>query len=112
MSKIKRINLEMGHPTVEAAMTRMKNDLSTAKMSGCKGAIVIHGYGSSGSGGAIKSAVSKQLTEPAYAGIVKDWIPGERWLDKKAVFLRQCPALGEHSRSIIGNQGITVVLLR
>jgi len=112
MSKIRQINLETGHPTVEAAMNRMKNELLTAKMTGCKAVILIHGYGSSGTGGAIKTATAKNLTLPGYVGIVKAWASGENWMNKKTVFLQQCPGLRDYSQYIAGNQGITVVLLR
>lgn len=112
MSKVRRINLEQGQPTVEDAMRRMKNDLSTAKMSGSKAAILIHGYGSTGTGGAIKTAVGKHLKEPGLVGMVKDWVSGENWQTKKAVFLADCPSLKEHIRDIDGNKGITIVLLK
>jgi hypothetical protein len=112
MSKVQQINLEQGHPTVEEAIRRMKNDLATAKMTGCKAAILIHGYGSTGMGSAIKPAVSKALSQPVLVGIVKDWAAGENWQSKKTVFLGYCPTLKEHTRHIDGNRGITVVLLK
>ena len=112
MSKVRQINLEQGRPTVEEAMRRMKNDLTTAKMSGCKAAILIHGYGSTGTGGAIKPAVCKNLAQPGLVGMVKDWVPGENWQNKKARFLADCPSLKDHARHIDGNLGITVVLLK
>jgi len=112
MSKVRLINLEQGHPLVEEAIRRMKNELSTAKMSGCKAAILIHGYGSTGTGGAIKPAVCKNLSQPVLVGIVKDWVAGENWLTKKQAFLAYCPTLKEQVRHIDGNQGITVVLLK
>jgi len=112
MSKVKQINLEQGHPTVEEAVRRMKNELSTAKMSGCKAAILIHGYGSTGIGGAIKPAVCKSLSHPVLVGIVKDWVAGEDWINKKTIFLAYCPTLKEQARYIEGNRGITIVLLK
>lgn len=112
MSKVRLINLEQGHPLVEDAIRRMKNDLATAKMSGCKAVILIHGYGSTGTGGAIRPAVAKCLKEPGLVGMVKDWVPGENWQTKKAVFLADCPGLKEHVRHIDGNKGVTIVLLK
>ena len=112
MSKVRQVNLEQGLPTVEDAMKRMKNELSTAKMTGCKAVILIHGYGSTGTGGAIKPAVAKNLAQPGLVGVVKDWVAGESWQRKKTGFLADCPALREHARHIDGNQGITVVLLK
>lgn len=112
MSKVKQINLEQGLPTVEEAVRRMNNELSTAKMSGFKAVILIHGYGSSGIGGTIKPAVCKNLSQPVLVGIVKDWVAGENWQSKKNIFLASCPTLKEHTRHIDGNMGITVVLLK
>lgn len=112
MSKVKEINLEQGRPTVDEAVRRMNNELSTAKMSGFKAVILIHGYGSSGIGGAINPAVRKSLSQPVLVGIVKDWVAGEDWLSKKSGFLAYCPTLKDHARHIEGNRGITVVLLK
>lgn len=112
MSKVRQINLEQGLPTVDDAVRRMKNDLTTAKMTGCKAAILIHGYGSTGTGGAIKPAVCKNLSQPGLVGIVKDWVAGEHWQSKKTIFLAYCPTLKEHTKHIDGNHGITVVLLK
>jgi hypothetical protein len=110
--KVKEINLEYGNPTVDQALVRMVNQLSTAKGAGYRGVILIHGYGSSGTGGAIKIAVSKKLAEPMMQGMIRDFIPGEKWSDQKKIFLNQCPQLREYEDRIHGNPGITVVLLK
>ena len=112
MSKVCTVNLEQGHPTVEEARLRLKNALATAKMSGKRAAIVVHGYGSTGTGGAIKASIPRTLGDPALVGLVRDFVPGEAWETRKAPFLAACPELRAQTRSISGNQGITVVLLR
>lgn len=112
MSKIATINLEQGRPTVEEALRRLKNGLSTAKMSGKRAVILIHGYGSSGAGGAIKASVVRALGDPALVGMVRDSVPGEAWESRKAAFVSACPDLRDQSRYLSGNQGVTVVLLR
>lgn len=112
MSKIAVINLENGYPLVEDALKRLKNGIDTAKMSGARAVVVIHGYGSSGSGGAIKSAVVKSLANPAWVGTVQDFAPGEAWESRKAPFLAKCPGLKEKQRLFSGNPGVTVVLLK
>lgn len=112
MSKVKQINLEQGFPTVSTAMNRLKNDITTAKMSGSKAAIIIHGYGSSGEGGGIKAATKKEIKNPAFRGIIKDMISGEEWYLKKKDFLNHCPKLKDHERHINGNKGLTIVLLK
>lgn len=110
--KVKEINLERGMPLVEDAMRKLVNDLTTGKMAGCKSAVIIHGYGSSGTGGAIKAATGKKLKEPALRGIVRDVVKGEEWSSKKKAFLDVCPQLKDFNRDIDGNSGITVVLIK
>lgn len=112
MIKVKEINLEKGYPTVQQAMRNLVNDLSTAKRAGCKAAVIVHGYGSSGTGGGIKAATKSKLKEPMLYGIVKATIPGEEWYAKKKEFLDYCPQLRDFSRYVDGNRGITVALLR
>ena len=112
MSKIATINLEQGHPTVEEALGRLRNGLSTAKMSGKRAVILIHGYGSSGTGGAIKASVARALREPSMVGMIRDFVTGEGWESKKTAFVGACPDLRDQSRYLSGNQGVTVVLLR
>jgi len=111
-SKVKEINLERGMPAVAPAMTRLVNDLTTAKMSGCKAAVIVHGWGSSGTGGAIKAATAKKLKEPQLRGIIRDTVSGEKWMEKKKDFINICPQLKEFSRYVDGNKGITVAVLK
>lgn len=112
VSKVKEINLERGFPTVDVAMNRLKSEVTTAKMSGCKAAIIIHGFGSSGEGGGIKSATKLQIKKPMFRGIIRDTVSGEEWYIKKKEFLNHCPHLKNSERHIDGNQGITVLLLK
>ncbi len=112
MSKVKEINLERGFPTVDVAMNRLTNELTTAKMSGYKAAVIIHGYGSSGEGGGIKAAVKTHLTKPTFRGIVKSTVSGEEWYSKKKEFINSCPGIKSFERHIDGNQGLTVLLFR
>ena len=110
--KVKEINLETGGPTVEAALGRLVNGLSTAKGAGYKAVVLIHGYGSSGSGGAIKAAVKEKLRERSLSGIVRDFTGGEDWINRKRDFIDICPQLKDYSRYVEGNRGITIVLLK
>ena len=110
--KVKEINLERGNPTVEVAMKNLVNELSTAKRAGYKAVILIHGYGSSGNGGAIKVAVKMKLKEPMFTGMIKSYITGEDWADRKKEFLDSCSQLGDFNKYIEGNRGLTVVLFK
>lgn len=110
--KVKEINLERGTPTVDVAIKNMVNQLSTCKAQGYKAVIVIHGYGSSGTGGAIKIAVGNKLKERSLSGMVRATCKGEDWLDKKREMVDICPQLREFHTRISGNFGVTVVLLK
>jgi hypothetical protein len=110
--KVKEVNLERGGPTVETAVRNMINELSTAKRAGYKAVVLVHGYGSSGAGGAIKTAVKEKLKERSLSGIVRAFAAGEEWLNKKREFIDVCPQLRDYGAYMGGNKGITVVLLK
>lgn len=99
-------------PTVENAMKKMVNDLSTVKRTGCRAVVIVHGYGSTGQGGAIKTAAGAKLKDPSLRGIVRASVAGENWQSRKREFTDICPQLRDFSRYVDGNKGITVVLLR
>lgn len=111
-NKVAEVNLEYGMPTVETAIQKMKNSLTTFKGQGYKAVIVIHGYGSTGVGGSIKTAVARCLTESSMRGIVRTSVGGEQWITKKKEILAICKDLEKYERSISNNEGITVVILR
>ena len=60
---MKVVNLEAGMPTVATAKSLLSQALRTAKATGTHLVKLIHGYGSTGKGGAIRSAVRKDLEE-------------------------------------------------
>ncbi len=111
-NKIVELNIEYGNPDVPTAITRMKNGLMTYKKLGKKAVIVIHGYGSSGTGGSIRSAARSSLGENSMRGIVREYVPGEQWLSKKKSIIGICSSITEYEQSISGNPGVTLVILR
>ena len=110
--KVKEINLERGNPTVEAAIRNLVNELATAKRVGYKALVLVHGYGSSGTGGAIKAAVRQKLCERSLSGVVRDYAGGEEWFSRKRDFTESCTQLRDYSSYVDGNRGITVILLK
>ena len=110
--KVAVVNLEDSMPTAEAAVQRLKNALTSHKGQGCKAVIVIHGYGSTGVGGAIKTAARKCLGESSLRGIVRTYAAGEQWLIRKKELLAVCRDLEKYERGIANNPGVTVVILR
>lgn len=111
-NKVTEVNLESGMPTVEAAIQKMKNSLTTCKRQGYKAVIVIHGYGSSGVGGSIKPSVIRCLGESSMKGIVRAFAAGEQWSGRKREITGMCKALENWEHRIAGNHGVTVVILR
>lgn len=71
------VNLELGMPLVHGALKRLDYELASADQRGIKIFILIHGYGSSGKGGAIKDAVRKVLKLRKDQSLVNDVLPGE-----------------------------------
>lgn len=110
--KVRQINLEMGSPTVEQALRNMVNHLSTCKRQGIKGVILIHGYGSSGQGGKIRTAVRAKLKERSLSGTVRMFCAGEDWENHKKEIKELCGQIRDYESSISGNPGVTVVLLK
>lgn len=110
----KIINLESGMPTVEVARARLTNELITARMRGEKAVKIIHGYGSTGKGGAIKADVHKFLAQKQRSGGLRGFVKGEDFSPFSEDSRRLTDILPElkkdrdYSR---GNDGITIVLL-
>lgn len=106
------INLERGMPVVRDALKRLALELETASRAGCKALVLIHGYGSSGKGGAIKDAVRRQLQFSIDRKILNEVVPGE-----------ECGKRSGHSRQLVKrfpfldefvqrpNPGITLVVI-
>ena len=70
------INIEQGHPTVQQAMVKLQNGIYRARASGQPFAKIVHGYGSSGTGGAIKQAIGLELRKYVARGMIKAYCQG------------------------------------
>ncbi|MBS3937307.1 MAG: hypothetical protein KGZ50_01870 [Peptococcaceae bacterium] len=77
-----------------------------------KAVIVIHDYGSSGSGGGIKPAVRRQLPGRAWLRLGARFCRRRRVVNKKREYIGICRELEKFERSIANNAGVTIVLLK
>ena len=111
MNKVMTLNLEQGMPTVADAIRRLEGELTALKRRGCRAVILIHGYGSTGTGGRIRAAVRSRLARTDLRGIVRTSAGGEEWASRKSELISACGALSAHRRQIEGNEGVTVVIL-
>ena len=111
---LRTINLKSDRPTVEEARARLKSALAEARRAGVVAVKIIHGYGSSGAGGAIKHALQRSLRRRRREGLIRCFVPGERWdtldTDTQQV-LAACPAAARDPDLNNGNEGVTIVLL-
>jgi hypothetical protein len=101
-------------PTVPAALQHLERELAPARQTGCVFIKLIHGYGSSGSGGDIRIAAQRRLTEMASRGEIRACIFGESWAksDEQAwALIKARPELKQDNDLGKRNLGITIVVL-
>ena len=68
MKHTRELNLELGWPTVDQALRRLDAELEAARKMNTPLMKLIHGYGSSGKGGRIRTASRRYLEEAAAQG--------------------------------------------
>ncbi|MDW7772791.1 MAG: hypothetical protein SCH71_07875 [Desulfobulbaceae bacterium] len=106
------INLEKGMPPVPDALQRMHNEIRVAHLQDERLLIFIHGYGSSGRGGAIRGEVRRQLQYRLDKKEINDFLPGENCYRRSGHFrqlVRRFPVLEKLVKR--PNPGITIVIL-
>lgn len=101
-------------PLVDDAIKRLTYELNSAKRLKYSGIKIIHGYGSSGTGGRIRVEVRKYLSRCVSRGMIKSFITGEALsiFDSatRDAFLA-VPELRKDSDLERHNNGVTVVIL-
>jgi hypothetical protein len=109
------LNLEAGGPTAEEALERLTVHIRGASEAGIRALIVIHGYGSSGSGGKIKWVVRDALENNYFSDRVDEYYFGEDLAlgssGYQAVMKRRASLKQHLSQFKIGNAGMTVLLM-
>ena len=101
-------------PTVEQARLRMEHEIHVARQSGYHAVKLIHGYGSSGVGGALRTEMQKDLRSWAQNGTIRAWIAGEDWRISDKVtwaLLKRFPEWKQDSDFGRDNRGISIVVL-
>lgn len=73
----KTVNIKKNMPLVSQAMTQLGNEIWLAKYARCHALKVIHGYGSTGQGGAIKTACLKLCADRKRTGVIRHFVRGE-----------------------------------
>jgi len=112
--KVRIINLEEGFPTRDQAYQKLEAALVRARKDGIAVLKVIHGYGSTGSGGVLRFAIRGFLRQRKEKGEITAFVNGESlssFDERSKVLFARVPELILDSDVGRGNKGITLVLL-
>ena len=107
------VNLELGRPSADEALRRLEHELTAKRHLRAKAMKIIHGYGSSGKGGRIRTASGKYLRAAQEQGRIYAVLPGERLtiFDEEARrLMARCPALRDDCDRERYNCGVTFVI--
>ena len=108
------INLEEGRPAADTAIRRLTYSIHREKAARTKAFKIIHGYGSSGTGGKIRVEARRYLDGCVRKGQIRGYIPGEElsiFDERTRKLLDDMPELSKDRDLGRSNNGITVVIL-
>lgn len=115
MGTLREVNLEQGMPTVDAAIKRLTYEVNHSRVTGVAVLKIIHGYGSSGTGGKIRVEARGYLERLQKRGEIAGFIPGERFSIFDAGTLaafRRCDGLRQDRNLERHNNGVTFIILK
>lgn len=111
-SRVVTVNLEQGRPTVPEALFKLESALAAARLQGTPLLRIVHGYGSSGTGGAIRHKVREKLRALLKKGQIRSVVAGEDYTDATVAgrnLIARYPTMQKTIRSDRENEGITFV---
>jgi hypothetical protein len=115
MNAILTFNVEAGLPVLDEARRLVIEEIKRAKRDGAKVLKVIHGYGSSGTGGKLCIGLRKSFGLRKKEGVIKEFIAGEDFsIFNETVLglLEAVPQLrGDPDLGAI-NEGVTIIWLK
>jgi hypothetical protein len=115
MSVYRVYNIEAGLPTLDEARRQVIGEIRRARKEGVRVLKVIHGYGSSGKGGALGAGLRKSFALRKKEGVIKDFIPGDGFsIFNPAVLamMEIVPELRRDSDLEQTNLGVTLLWLK
>ena len=115
MNPIRTYNVEAGLPTLDDARRSVIAEIKRAKRDGVKVLKVIHGYGSSGKGGALCVGLRKSFGLRKKEGVIKDFIAGEDFTifnPTVLALLEVVPELRGDPDLGATNEGVTILWLK
>jgi hypothetical protein len=115
LSAIRTYNIEAGLPTLDEARLLVIEEIRQAKREGVRVLKVIHGYGSSGKGGALCIGLRKSFGLRKKEGVIKDFIAGEDFSIFNQIvltLLEAVPELRGDPDLNATNEGVTIFWLK
>ena len=115
MIAIKTFNVEEALPTLDEARRQVIDEIRRAKHEGVSVLKIIHGYGSSGKGGALCVGLRKSFTLRKKEGVIRDFIAGEEFSifnENTLNLLEAVPKLRGDPDLNATNDGVTVLWLK
>ena len=111
--QIRTVNLKEGLPVVEDALSSMRRVIADARACRVKVLKLVHGYGSTGTGGKIKQAVQVELASMHLQGQIRMYVVGDDYAVSVAgqELRARYPELLRSRRQDFENRGITFVEL-
>lgn len=109
------LNIELGRPILRIGLTRLSNGIETFKRQKIKVIKVIHGYGSSGEGGILRTGIRRELQKYLRSDFIKDFILGEDFrADNRIIthYLESYPYMTSDHDFGKENIGITIVIIK
>ena len=114
MGLLREINIKADMPTVNDAIKRITYNIKNAAAFGVGAIKIIHGYGASGKGGAIRTEARKYLDRLIIRKEIRFYIVGEDFSifsDATRAAFDLCDQLRHDSDLERHNNGITIVIL-
>ena len=115
MSAIRTFNVEAGLPTLEDARRLVIEEIKQAKRDRARVLKVIHGYGSSGTGGKLRVGLRKSFGLRKKERAIRDFITGEDFSifnDTVLALLESVPELRSDPDLNATNEGVTILWLK
>ncbi|MCL2392488.1 MAG: hypothetical protein FWC66_07795 [Oscillospiraceae bacterium] len=111
---LREVSIKEGLPTVNDAIKRVTYNIKNAEPMGVSAIKLIHGYGSTGKGGGIRTETRRYLERLKNRKEINDFITGEKFSifdesTRKAFLV--CDGLRRDSDLERHNNGITIVIL-
>lgn len=111
---VKLLNVKEHNTSPDYAVHILDMEIKQAGPQNIGAIIVIHGYGSSGRGGAMKQQIHAYLEQQKKFGKIKDFVKGEQWSDSNEIvpaMKKQFDELILNSQISNLNSGVSVVWL-